>query len=250
MNCTNLIAFGSGLLLALIPNGLPASITVDARSCIFDSGDAVATRGILPVEIPILSGATYAEFSATGWTKAGTWWPVVGPDGGTQGPLSWQKGTNLFSADGISGIKHNRFLFLTGVFLTDNSPPSGAEPARLDFTVIGSSFTDLSPLIAQSFFIGDGLTGQGTGAVQRFHIPVGATRLFLGFADSDSFGWPNGKTPFAYADNTGALEADVQFRPVPEPASLAVWSTLSIAALIAARRRQRNTQAMRFALLR
>lgn len=237
---TSSFAISAGLFLAMLPAKLDASVTVDARSCIFDSGDAVATWGILPVEIPITPGATFAQISATGWTKAGGPWPVVGPDGGTQGPLSWQRGTNILSADGISGIKHNRFLFLTGVFLDDNSPVPGAEPPRLDFTVIGSDFANLSPLIAQSFFIGDGLTGEGSGSLQQFYVPVGATRLFLGFADSDSFGWPNGNTPFAYRDNTGALEADVQFFPVPELTTAAIWGTLGGLGLIAARRGKRT----------
>jgi hypothetical protein len=44
----------------------------------------------------------------------------------------------------------------------------------------------LSSLLRQVFFIGDGLSGSGTGAVQRFVAPAGATRLFL--ADLDGLG--------------------------------------------------------------
>ena len=238
---TNPIAVGVGLLLTLVPAALGAAVTVDARSNIFDSGDSVPDWGVLPVEIPIPSGAAFTQVAAAGLTCAGLNWPIVGPDGGTQGPLPRHQGTNIFSDDGISGIVHSRFLFLTGVFLDDNSPLPGNEPPRLDFTVIGSDFTDLSPLIAQSFFIGDGLTGIGSGVSQRFHVPSGSTRLFLGFADSGGFGWPDGDVPWAYRDNTGALQADVQFySAVPEPTTLAIWGTLSGIGLIAASRRKRT----------
>ncbi|HEY3242752.1 MAG TPA: hypothetical protein VGM03_05305 [Phycisphaerae bacterium] len=39
------------------------------------------------------------------------------------------------------------------------------------------------PGLRQPFFIGDGLTGTGSGAVQQFLVPDGATRLFLGTID-------------------------------------------------------------------
>jgi hypothetical protein len=79
---------------------------------------------------------------------------------------------------------------LVGVFLGD-SEPSGTPPAGLRFYqtqnaqgVTRTDFTSLSPAIGQVFFIGDGLTGTGTGAVQAFQVPPGATRLFLGQADA------------------------------------------------------------------
>ena len=71
---------------------------------------------------------------------------------------------------------------LIGVFL-DGSTPSGQPPAALDATGSNGSFAALSPLLRQIFFIGDGLTGTGSGAVQRFTVPAGATRLFLGSSD-------------------------------------------------------------------
>jgi hypothetical protein len=82
---------------------------------------------------------------------------------------------------------------LTGVFLGPGVP-GGTAPAGLDSSVTGSLPT-LSPLLQQVFFIGDGLTGTGSGAVQRFVVPQGATRLFL--ASSDDFGNNN---------NTGQFE--------------------------------------------
>ena len=57
----------------------------------------------------------------------------------------------------------------------------------------------------QSFFVGDGLTGTGTGTVQRFVIPEGATALYLGFADGNYFAGD----PSWYSDNTGSIALQV-----------------------------------------
>ena len=75
---------------------------------------------------------------------------------------------------------------LVGVFL-DDAVPAGPAPATLDFSTPGSlSQASVSPQLRQVFFIGDGLTGTGSGARQQFVVPAGATRLFL--ASSDGIG--------------------------------------------------------------
>lgn len=107
--------------------------------------------------------------------------------------------TNVTSYGGISGIVHERNgMFLTGVFLTD-ALPSGAGPEPLDFTD-GEDFEELAPEVAQTFFVGDG-------AGRRFIVPVGATRLYLGFADAFLYrgepGW--------YNNNEGQLAVSVGF---------------------------------------
>ncbi len=60
----------------------------------------------------------------------------------------------------------------------------------------------LSPFLKQVFFIGDGLTGNGTGAAQQFIVPAGATRLFLGPADGT--GWVNNSGAFTVQVSGGA----------------------------------------------
>ena len=59
--------------------------------------------------------------------------------------------------------------------------------------------------IGQVFFIGDGLTGTGSGAIQTFAVPDAATRLFLGVADAFAFGsdLPGGRDPGFFDDNSG-----------------------------------------------
>jgi hypothetical protein len=70
---------------------------------------------------------------------------------------------------------------LVGVFLSATAP-SGPASAAIDAS--GSNdFTTFSPMLQQVFFIGDDLTGTGSGMVQRFVVPAAATRLFLASSD-------------------------------------------------------------------
>jgi hypothetical protein len=102
--------------------------------------------------------------------------------------------------DGLAGTDFStRTRFLAGVFL-DDTEPEDPPPARIAFS--DGSFPELSPGLRQIFFVGDGLTGTGTGELQTFHVPDGATRLFLGFQDRYSTS-PN--VPGWYGDNSGSI---------------------------------------------
>ena len=83
----------------------------------------------------------------------------------------------------MSGITALGFCCLEGAFLDGHETGSQSAPPTLDFTSIGENFTSLSPLIDQVFFIGDGLTGTGTGTQQSFNVPDSATTLVFGVAD-------------------------------------------------------------------
>ncbi len=91
---------------------------------------------------------------------------------------------------------------LVGVFLDAANPKDRTPPDPLEND---TSFSTLSPVLGQVFFIGDGLTGTGTGAPQTFFAPSGATRLFVGIADAANFagqpGW--------YDDNYGSFWVQV-----------------------------------------
>ncbi|MEZ5944511.1 MAG: VCBS repeat-containing protein [Planctomycetaceae bacterium] len=176
--------------------------------------EVIGTNGVLPLGFDLPAGTDrWIELpSVTGTWSAGPGWPTHGPEGGTSGPNS-TIGTNIYARNGISGIYAFRFMFLSGVFLDDNTPVDGANPPRVDFAVLGKDFETFSPLLQQSFFIGDGHVA--TGGVQRFHVPDTATRLYLGVLDAASFGWPQGGLPTgAYADNTGTLDVELVVKSV------------------------------------
>lgn len=183
------------------------TIIVDAKSNIYGSGRASLPNesgapGLLPrgIHFPSNPGQFITFFDVSGSVGCcGSSSSLNGPDGGSSFAP-----TDIASLEGISGIQHNKTLFLTGVFLDDN-PPVDPAPSRLNFTG-NEDFAEISPELNQTFFIGDGLTGTGSGAVQKFVVPENATRLFLAFADATGF---NG-TPGAYEDNVGIINAHFQ----------------------------------------
>lgn len=139
------------------------------------------------------------NFSVTGSVSNGPCCALLGPDGGS---LESHLGG---AENGIADVTAPLNALL-GVFLDNTQPDSSGAPTSLDFTG-GTSFPSLAPSLKQVFFIGDGLTGTGSGSVQSFVIPTGATRLFLG--TMDGFEWNN---------NFGSFE--VTTNQVPEPNSL------------------------------
>jgi hypothetical protein len=111
---------------------------------------------------------------------------------------------------------------LIGVFINGGVPsPSNTPPAGLDFTTVAAqSAATIAPQLNQVFFVGDGLTGTGTGSVQHFIIPAGATRLFLGAADSVG----------ANNNNTGSFSVavtDTPNAPVSAPAASGLVLTIT-----------------------
>jgi hypothetical protein len=216
-------------LLALAGAAHAASadvIIVDARSAIFDAGRPAPTLdGLLPVEVAVPENAASMHLNEVfGLVRAHPVLQWGGPDGNT----TTLNDTDIDSYLGVSGLTHPRTLPLLAVFL-DGDEPEGPAPARLDFHAIGSNFASLSPVLGQSFFVGDGWTDGGT--QQQFEVPAGATRVFFGFADAGFF---TGE-PGAYIDNEGAITGEVGFTMIPAPGSLAL---LGLGVLSAARRRR------------
>lgn len=211
-----------GLLGLIVPSALLAdSITVDATDVIYAAGTqsavAGAAGGTVPVDVSAAGDSSFT-FSVTGTVilNHGSGDNSNDPDGvGAAVSQSSESGSGS-----ISGITAPDAGYLVGVFLGAGGP-SGPAPAALNFTAadIGTAFTSLSPLLDQVFFIGDGLTGDGTGTVQTFYVPAGATELYLGI--SDSCGYNGG--PSCYGDNLHSF--DVTYTPasgVPEASSLSL----------------------------
>jgi len=123
------------------------------------------------------------------------------------------------------------------VFLGATLPPSQVASIG-DYgtgAVVSPTQASYTPLLGQTFFVGDGLTGTGSGTVQQWVVPTGATRLFLGFADAMFF---NGQAG-AYNDNTGSLAVNLQIVPAsaaPEPGTVAMMA-LGLAALAFGRKK-------------
>ena len=210
------------------------TLSVDATDNIYGAGLTTppnpggGSAGDLPPGVTFAAepGQVLTFSSVTGTSTLTTAFGQFAPDGNQSFPMS------MSAYGGISGILSDASSYLVGVFL-GATPPTDA-PATLDFreSGLGTSFATLSPLLGQQFFIGDGLTGNGTGSEQQFNVPAGATALYLGFPDGSGYmGLPG-----QYQDNAGTLVAT--FAIVPEPGSLG-WLAGGCAVFFACRRRRR-----------
>jgi len=208
-----LVLDGDGRALVFTPTMiLEKTLTISGRVNIFGAGKTApvvpgGTSGILPpgFDFPVIPNQVLSFKSVTGAVECcGGQRGFNGPDGGFNFAP-----TDIFSFDGISGMLHPRTLFLAGVFL-DNTTPQDPAPPRLNFHG-NENFTELSPQLRQTFFIGDGLTTAGE--VQKFKVPAVASRLFLGFLDAAGFKG----SPGAYDDNLGELVASFE---IAQPAGI------------------------------
>ncbi len=222
------------LLLSVLFAGAPgfaATLDVPANANIFGAGHSAppapggAGEGVLPPSYDFGfaagSGLSIVFSSVTGTVilNSGSGDNANDPDGIGAGAAD----SSVNSIGGISGVVALNAGFLVGVFEDANEPMDPA-PLRLDFVLIGTSFSAFSPALNQVFFIGDGLTGDGTGSLQQFQVPAGATRLFLGIADAPGYhGDPGG-----YNDNTGQFSAT--FALVPEPSTIDLFAVVLVAA--------------------
>ena len=165
------------------------------------SGTACCGGDAAPAESPALasrklSGGEILTFSTTGSVGYAPGGVAPSADGYPDQPYS-------MTADygtGVSGPDSVYVSGLVGVFTTGAVPVDPA-PAQLDS---GTTFKTLSPGLLQIFWIGDGRTGTGTGARQKFTVPVGATSLYLGVVDGS--GWYN---------NPGQIIVKVIVKPAP-----------------------------------
>jgi hypothetical protein len=196
------------LFAAAVRPAQAQTLKVDSNYEISGAGyKAVTTSdgtGELPHKIALPAGSSSMTFAIYGGT--------ITKGRCTAACITITGGSNYNDADGvgsgvsanirsdlsISGIQAPNLGFVTGVF--ESGAPKGDAPVTLDFDTIGTDFTSLSPVLQQQlFFIGDGLTGDGTGSVQVLSVPSGAKSLYLGITDAC-----NGTgQPSCYGDNTG-----------------------------------------------
>jgi hypothetical protein len=156
--------------LAGMPNG--------STCCMGDS--APAESPVLVTGISLIPGSTITFTNVTGSVNNSGFAPTSPPDGDpnmlvTTAPL---EGGNQ-SPNNIAGFISTPISALAGVFLGPGLPTANPAPLPIDFgsSGVGTNFLSLSPMVQQAFFIGDGLTGNGTGEVQTFIVPAGARQV-------------------------------------------------------------------------
>jgi hypothetical protein len=214
------------LSISFAPCALADSVTVNATDDIYLAGSQFGLGGGLfngggtvPSDISA-SGVLSFTFSVTGGPITinfdGAPFTVYNDaDGQGTGVAPTSSTTGLGN---ISGITAPGQGYLVGVFIGSGGP-SGSAPSPLDFTT--TNFSTLSPLLDQVFFIGDGMTGDGSGTTQTFAVPTGATELYLGISDATDY---NG-TPGSYGDNIGTFSVTATPNFTPEPSSLLLFGT-------------------------
>lgn len=200
-----LYTFGAVLVLAACgaASAQAGSLSVSSQAVVYSPAGTTADGSVAAGPIAVSGGDTLT-FSVTGSITAGC--------GSTAGCISLNGGGNFNDPDGvgaapssssnsgfgsISGITAPNAGYLVGVFVPSGGP-SGSAPTALDYTM--TNFSSSSPVLDQVFFIGDGLTGDGTGSVQTFIAPTGAGDLYLGISDACGY---NG-APSCYDDNQGS----------------------------------------------
>jgi len=212
----NLVLLSALSLVAQTPR---EQLTIHSHMDIYRSGEyddgsdgytpAVYKFSAKPGQILVFSNVT------GGWTcRVGD--PGGPADGAFAGACFSDLGASWTNPIGpFSGYTTANFAnALVGMFLEDSLPTSPATPlsfVRGAPTISGEISTDfetLSPVIGQVFFIGDGMTGTGSGKHQIFFVPPTATRLYLAFIDTCAPPGPQGGAPGCYSDNGGSITVD------------------------------------------
>ncbi len=187
------------------------SINLESRSNIFASGRMYTSNpgggggGILPFELALDCTVKKLIFPEVKGQISITGEPSISPEGWSiDSPEGYDPNARIPEFEGLSDvISKKRALFLAGVFL-DDSVPEGVYQGGPN--IIQYDLIENRPALNQIFYIGDGLTGTGSGELQEFFVPKGATRLFLGFPDAPYFKGPHGY----YGDNKGSVDVTIE----------------------------------------
>ena len=207
-------------------SGMPTGSTC----CISDTGpDSVPAQSPTQVTGLPINGGAALTFNVSGSVSF-----LLG-----QAPVDPPDGSTFFDTAGVPGTPASNGIAsmnapvnaLVGVFLDNNAPNATGTPPGLDFSGsgLGTGFATLSPGLKQVFFIGDGRTG--TGAVQQFIVPAGATRLFLGTVDG--VGWNTNSGAFSVqVTSSGGPGGSLAAAVLPVSRSVQVGSTATAFATI------------------
>jgi PEP-CTERM motif len=206
------LGIAANLIAGLSLFGSTINTNVNNSAEIYTAGQVGGTA-LEVTGLSLIAGSSI-QFSATG-VVSGAGCTSTTPDG-CGGFLSNSAGTGVSRYSGPAQA-------LVGIFLA-GSVPSGPDPVTFFAGTGDASFT---PGLLQIFFIGDGLTGTGSGTVQNFVVPTGATRLFLGISDNPGFFHDNGGT-FAVTA-TERFDENEKFSEAPEPSTYLMVGTAMVA---------------------
>jgi hypothetical protein len=157
------------------------------------TGPQQATDGTIPPSVNV-TGDSVLTFSVTGGATNNLGVrPIEPPDGG-------DFVSSTYGARGAISSWDLPISELAAVFL---GTKLGSAPAAYSGSL---SATDIAPPLGQVFPIGDGLTGTGTGTQQNFHVPAGATKLYL--VDIDGFMWSDNGGQFSVNVNNLQIKLD------------------------------------------
>jgi large repetitive protein len=188
------------ILIAIGLSALPAAgatAIVDGTSNTFLLGETPGPSSPVCVDVTPFGPGARLGFFADGSVRTVSNGPEYGPDGApTTSVYSYAPNSQYLAA--ITAP----WGALVGVFADSAASPV---PPALDYWTDPNSrnFTTQSPLLQQTFFIGDGTSN--TLLLQETVVPVGATCLYLGIADSQG----------NWGDNTGSFTVDVNAVPIP-----------------------------------
>lgn len=202
------------LASAGVANAQNAVVMVDSHTDIYQSGgyNDNAGGGAIPpfaYVFPAGPGQVLTFLSVTGqWTCNNGVEPPYGPDGTTTVGVCYPR-ANISPTGPFSGYDNTDYQgAMVGMFLECGLPTRQAPTLRFYVNDgsqggIKTDFEVLQPEIGQVFYVGDGLTGTGTGNHQMFLVPPTATHLYLGYVDTcSSSGF---SSPGCYFDNAGAI---------------------------------------------
>ena len=180
----------SGTAVVFDPDSVLTPSELASLSVNYTGGTLSATPAVKALSFAASAGQTIS-ISASGLINCCNSTPNSPPDG-------YLPDVDIASLGSISGYGGPGFALLA-VFT--NGSPTGPAPASYDYSG-GTGASSFAPVLNQVFYLGDGLTGTGSGSVQSFVVPGDATELWLGVADTLEYGLGS---PSGYGDNTGSF---------------------------------------------
>jgi hypothetical protein len=205
-----------GYIVEYVPSIPASAIPVNGKACVYFAGQSSPvpdfgyneTDVSIPPFIEVCGGGTLSISAMGLWNH----WPDIYAGTGPEGyGGNYTANVQYVEFGGISSaIAPSNAL--VGVFLTDDPPDPGAQPA--------SNSDPTTPELQQAFVIGSGLSG--------IQVPPGATRLFFGL--HNAFEWSN-NVGEVMVKVTALADIDIKPASCPNPLNVNSKGVLPVAIL-------------------